>query len=101
GAAFVVVVLPAREQVVDRYWEENRHALSLLPEQLDREAPQRRLAAWSARTGTPLIDLLPGMRAAGRDNLFLKTDPHLTPAGHALAAGLIRDGMARLGLLRP
>ncbi|HUS14522.1 MAG TPA: hypothetical protein VM536_05825, partial [Chloroflexia bacterium] len=42
GAAFVVVVLPAREQVVDRYWEENRHALSLLPEQLDREAPQRR-----------------------------------------------------------
>ncbi len=65
---------------------------------LDRELPQQRLAAWSAQSGVPVIDLLPGFRAAANPHLYFNADPHWTPAGHALAAQLIADGMVKLGL---
>jgi lysophospholipase L1-like esterase len=99
GVPLVVVAIPAREQVVDRYWRESRAALGLKPDAVDRDAPQKRLAAWSARTGAPLIDLLPGIRAAGGDR-YLHTDPHLNASGQALAAELIRAELIRRGLFR-
>ena len=100
GAGFAVVAIPAREQVEAAYWQDLQTRFGLRAADLDRDAPQRHLAVWSARTGASLIDLLPGFRAAAGPPLYLPHDPHWTPAGHALAAHLIADGLVRLGLFQ-
>lgn len=51
------------------------------------------------RSGVPVIDLLLGFRAATGSRLYYRADPHWTPAGHALAADLIRAELGRLGVL--
>ncbi len=101
GAEVVVVAIPTREQVEDTYWQAMKGRFGLQDSALVRDAPQRRLAVWSRETGTPLIDLLPGFRAAGPTPRYFRTDPHWNAAGYALAAQLIHDGLVRLGLFRP
>ncbi len=98
GAALVVVAIPAKEQVDATAWQDMQKSFGLTAADLDRDLPQQRLAAWSAGSGVPVIDLLPGFRAAGNQQLYFNADPHWTPAGHALAAQLIGDGMVKLGL---
>jgi hypothetical protein len=98
GATFVVVAIPAKEQVDTTAWQDMQKPFGLTAADLDRELPQQRLAAWSAQSGVPVIDLLPGFRAAANPHLYFNADPHWTPAGHALAAQLIADGMVKLGL---
>lgn len=102
GAQLVVVAIPTREQVHDRYWNEMKQQFGLTDAQLVRDLPEQRLAAWSARTGAPLIDLLPGFRAAdpNKQLYYFRTDRHWNAAGHALAATLITEGMTRLGLFK-
>ena len=101
GARLVIVVIPAREQVEDAAWRQMQVRFGLSEADLERDHPQRRLAAWSTQTGTPLIDLLPGFQAAPPSPpLYFGYDIHWTAAGHALAAQLIRAGLARLGLAR-
>ncbi|HMA34042.1 MAG TPA: GDSL-type esterase/lipase family protein [Chloroflexia bacterium] len=101
GAEFVVVVIPAREQVQDTYWAEMKQQFGLRDDQLQRDLPQQRLAAWSARTGTPLIDLFPGFQAAGKTQLlYFRTDRHWNAAGHALAAQLVHAGLVQRGWLK-
>ncbi len=100
GAELVVVAIPAREQVEESYWKEIQQRFGLAESQLERDLPQRKLAEWSSRTGTPLIDLLPAFRAAPHDKpLYYRLDPHWNAAGHALAAQVIRAELARLGLI--
>ncbi len=102
GAEFVVVVIPTREQVDDAFWQQMLNKFRLNEADLQRDRPQQRLADWSASSGTPIIDLLPGFRAdAGSDPYYYTLDSHWNPAGHTLAAKLIRDGMAKLGLFSP
>lgn len=102
GAQLVVVAIPTREQVHDRYWNEMKQQFGLTDAQLVRDLPEQHLAAWSARTGAPLIDLLPGFRAAdpNKQLYYFRTDRHWNAAGHALAATLITEGMTRLGLFK-
>jgi hypothetical protein len=102
GAQLVVVAIPTREQVHDRYWQEMQQQFGLTDAQLVRDLPEQHLAAWSARTGAPLIDLLPGFRAAdpNKQLYYFRTDRHWNAAGHALAATLITEGMTRLGLFK-
>ncbi|MDQ2806074.1 MAG: GDSL-type esterase/lipase family protein [Chloroflexota bacterium] len=95
----VVVAIPAAEQIEDGRWTGLRATFGLAPDAVNRDAPQQQLAAWSVRSGVPVIDLLPGFRAAGGSRLYYRADPHWTPAGHALAADLIRAELARLGVL--
>jgi hypothetical protein len=100
GAELVIAVIPTRDQVVDQYWDEMKKLYGLSEDQLQRDLPQQKLAAWSARTGTPLLDLYPGFReAVAQQTLYFHTDPHWNPAGHALAAQLIRENLISRGLL--
>jgi hypothetical protein len=101
GATLVVVAIPAREQVQDSSWTEMQTQFALAADQVQRDRPQQKLAAWQARTGAPLIDLLPAFRAAGQSTkLYFRTDRHWTPAGHQLAATTIRSELVRLGLFK-
>lgn len=101
GAQLVVVAIPAREQVQDKSWREMQAQFGLREDQLQRDLPQTHLAAWAARTGTPYLDLLPAMRAAGQTQaLYFRTDRHWTVAGHALAAKGIKDYLAQPGVLK-
>jgi len=97
GARLVVVALPTLNQVQDGAWQALTRPFPV--DTLLRDQPQRKLAAWSARTGTPLIDLLPGFRAAKSSSLYFQLDRHWTAAGHALAASLIKAALSRQGLL--
>jgi hypothetical protein len=100
-ATLVVVAIPTREQAQDTYWAEMQRQFGLSDAALQRDLPQRQLAAWAARTESPLIDLLPGFTAAGKTKLlYFRTDRHWNAGGHALAATLIRQGLTRLGLFR-
>lgn len=102
GATLVLVAIPAREQVEDNYWQQMKQAFGLSEAQLNRDLPQSKLAAWSQRTATPYIDLLPGFRAAPENTpLYYGQDPHWNPAGHAMAARLIKEGLVKLGLFSP
>ncbi|HMA33459.1 MAG TPA: GDSL-type esterase/lipase family protein [Chloroflexia bacterium] len=101
GATLVVVAIPTREQVQDADWATMLQQLGTPESTLTRDLPQQQLAAWSARTGAPLIDLLPAFRAAAQTQpLYFRTDPHCNAAGHALAAQIIQDGLVHLGLFR-
>ena len=66
-------------------------------------APQERLARWASERGVPLLDLLPPLRAAQRDenlrpeDLFLD-HCHFTEAGHARVAGWIASWLASMPL---
>lgn len=100
GARFVVVVIPTREQVDDTFWRQMLSDFRLDEAGLQRDKPQQMLAAWSASTGTPLIDLLPGFSAEAKSGPYYFTlDTHWNPAGHALAARLIREGLEKRGLV--
>jgi hypothetical protein len=99
GAKLVVVMIPTREQVEDSYWQETRARSGLSDENLERDRPQRKLLEWSARTGAAVIDLLPGFRAAQGGPFYFRKDPHWNAAGQRLAATLIEDGLAKMGVL--
>jgi hypothetical protein len=102
GARLIVVAIPTREQVADLYWQDMITRFALVESDLDRDLPQQHLAAWSAGSGVPVIDLLPGFRAAGPAPLrYFRQDPHWDADGDALAATLIRSELARLGVFAP
>lgn len=76
---FVVVLFPDRTQVEQRTdWPAARG--------WDFDAAQARAATIAGRHA-PVLDLLPGLRAAGGD-LYLRKDGHWTARGHAAAAEL-------------
>ncbi|HUS14974.1 MAG TPA: hypothetical protein VM536_08135 [Chloroflexia bacterium] len=102
GAGFAVLVIPMREQVQEAEWQEMKRPSGLSDDLLERDHPQRRLAAWAAQSGAQLIDVLPAFRAAAATGpLYYRTDPHWNPEGHVLATRLIREALQHGGVLRP
>jgi hypothetical protein len=99
GAKLVVVMIPTREQVEESYWQETKARSGLSDENLERGRPQRKLREWSERTGAHVIDLLPGFRTAQGGPFYFRKDPHWNAAGQRLAATLIEDGLAKMGVL--
>jgi hypothetical protein len=90
GGRYAVVLIPQKIRVLGPYcsapagtpvarWEEQ---LSPLP---------GHLASWSARTGTPFLDLTPALRAAtARGEVpWFSADTHWNAIGHAVAAEAI------------
>jgi hypothetical protein len=77
-----------------RLWIDYARRAGADPEAYDRGAYQRRLREWSGRTGIRLVDPLEEFVARSVDNeLYYPVDGHWNPAGHALAAELILDGL--------
>ncbi len=91
GARLALVVIPFREQLTE------------LHEGLDPRAYGRRIAAWGAAHGVPVIDTLEAFRShPDPASLYWRKDAHCTAAGYrlvgeTLAAGLLARG-AEVGL---
>ena len=103
GVRYLVVVIPARWQIDDDAWDRYRKAWGLPAEAFDRDHAQREIAVAMNDLGVPVLNLLPAYRraaAAGMRSYYL-LDPHWTPAGHALAARLIRLQLESLGWVGP
>lgn len=64
----------------------------LKAEQLDLEAPQRRLQAFCAARGWPCLDLLPAFR--GQTDAYAPWDTHWNATGNRLASGALAPWLA-------
>lgn len=100
GAEFMVVLLPAQNQVDPVHW---RKTLALLDVEednlgkLDKTYPHRLIEQFCATAHIPCLDLLDTFAAAARPaDLYLTVvdDPHFSPAGHQLAATMLADFIA-------
>jgi len=96
GIPWVLVLLPAEEQVDV---ELQRLYVSMnggRPEAYDFRKPQRLLAEWGKQQGVKVIDLGPEFQAnAARGRLFIDNDIHWNKNGHALAAQIVTRELSR------
>ncbi len=108
GVPIVLVVFPVEVQLdaaaIERYRRD--FGVTVPPGALDGE-PQRRLRAFGAAHDVPVIDLLPSLRAAAGDDLYLRKgfvrfDPvHPSPRGHRIVGETIHRVLVSDGLVRP
>jgi hypothetical protein len=100
-ARFAVVVAPAAAQVEPTRWAEARRRYGLRDEDFDLEKPQRLLEAMGKAAGYPVIDLLPGLRAAAASGppLYFTIDPHWNPRGHEAAAAVLLPALRARALV--
>jgi GDSL-like Lipase/Acylhydrolase family len=96
GAETWLVVIPIREQIADADWADYSMGLS----DVQRDRPQRALAALGHAVGAETIDLYPAFRARAEtgEQLYFRIDAHLSPVGHEVAAAEV---VSRLEALRP
>jgi lysophospholipase L1-like esterase len=98
--AYLVVLVPAKYQVLDEAWATYRRRWRLPDSAFDRDHAQRVLAEALAAEGIEHVDLLPALRGADDPGaLYYPVDSHWTPAGHRAAARLLRDEVLRRGWL--
>ena len=98
-----IMLIPDEFQVEDALWQELLD--SGKADGLERDRPQRELAAWCAEHGIPCLDLLPALRETppmedGRVHLYHLRDTHFNARGNErvgrlLAGFLIENGWAR------
>lgn len=90
NARFLLLLIPIREQVYeeDRVRSLEYNFSSVDPATLDLKGPNRTLREAAERAGVELVDLLePFLDHDPTERLFFsRFDPHMTPAGHRLAA---------------
>lgn len=103
GARFAVALIPLGIQVSSSWREEFLTAHRLREQDIEIDRPQRLVAEWGARTGVPVIDLLPAFREAARQgaSLYLEEDGHWSAAGHALADDVLARELLARGLVAP
>jgi hypothetical protein len=99
GAELVLVVIPTREQVYPKSWDDVKAQFDLDEAEFDLELPQRKLSDFASGEGILYIDLLPDFKAANSDpNLYFQVDRHWTVKGHELAAEVIGRELGEMGL---
>lgn len=87
GISFLIVLLPAQEQLDHHLQRELMAALGTTPEEYDFEKPQRILQAWGHEHGVTIVDLLPTFKQSPDPaKLYFYNDIHWTAEGHALAS---------------
>ena len=95
GSRFAMMIVPTRAQVSRQVARELGGEEGRRDPNRDLLQPNRFLAEISARSSTPLLDLLPVfLRArlvAGSEPLYFEYDRHWTAAGHAVAAQAIAE----------
>jgi lysophospholipase L1-like esterase len=75
-SALVIAAIPPAEQLFDR---------------VPRTHYQDVLRAFATREGIRFVDLYDGLAAGDPHQLYWSWDPHLTPAGHRVVAGLLYE----------
>ncbi len=93
----VFMLIPDQFQVDEEVWHEVLQRTRGV--QLDRDQPQKQVAAWLRARGVPFLDLLPILRAVptasdGRRHLYHLRDTHFNAHGNRIA------GKALAGFLR-
>lgn len=99
NAKLTVVIIPSIEQVYPELWDEYHASLGAgVSDYFDPEAPNRRIAQWCKENEISVIDLLPGLKDAGRTNpsLYYPINRHWTAAGHRIAADILINQMNRV-----
>jgi hypothetical protein len=84
GVPLAVVLIPDEFQVNDAVLEAARLEVGWSREEIDLEAPQRRLAEFFAVRNVPCLDLLPAMRSTPA--CYAPCDTHWNVTGNHLAA---------------
>jgi hypothetical protein len=91
---WILVLLPAEEQVDSELQRVYMKTARLPPERLDFEKPQRLLHAWGKANGVPIFDLTTPFRSeVAHTRLYITNDTHWNDTGHALAAASILPGL--------
>ena len=90
GVPLAVVLSPSHVQVSRALLAEGARSAGVDPAGIDVAGPQRRLAAFFAERGVPVLDLLPAFERAARerdpDGFYLTNDTHWSVAGNEIAA---------------
>src|SRR4029453_17099820 len=91
-----LVVIPIREQIADTDWADYSRHLS----DVERDRPQRALAALRHAVGAETVDLYAAFRRRAKtgEQLYFRIDAHLSPVGHEVAAAEV---VSRLEALHP
>lgn len=106
GLRLVLVVFPVEPQLDPAALARYRHnyGVTVPAQALDGE-PQRRLLAFGAAHDVPVIDLMPALRAAHRNDLYLRAGPirfdpvHPSPLGHRIVGEAIHRALVEHELL--
>lgn len=95
GAELWLLMVPAREQVLDRaQLAYAPRTLTLADPRYDAELPQRVTEQLAARAGIRCIDLRPMLKAAG-DGTYQRRNMHWTAKGHAALANWLLAAVGR------
>jgi lysophospholipase L1-like esterase len=100
-ARVLAVIIPSLIQVDPHRWQANLRRFGLDPSRYDRGRPNRIFQGIFGRHGIPVLDLTePFTRDLARGGkIYYAIDQHLTPAGYALTARQIADGLQGLDRL--
>lgn len=93
GARLLVVLIPTKEQVHQRYLDEVVREFSIDPSRLNMRRPNEMMATLTAGLRIDYIDLLPAFQAASTSPFFAY-DEHLTATGHRVMADAIAMRLA-------
>jgi len=101
GKRLLVVLFPSELQAVRAEWDKAVRDEKMSPDTFDLDSANGRLAGFCGREGIALLDLLPGFRRVTESGatLYLPSDHHWNPRGHALAASLILADLRARGWL--
>jgi hypothetical protein len=100
GTPAVLVLAPSRLQVQADELRAARERAGLAAAAVDPELPARRIAAYAADRGLPVIDLTPALRrAAAGGRLYRVNDTHWSLRGNAIAAAELALQLAERGLV--
>lgn len=98
GAASLFVLIPTPFQVNEEAFDRYVEGYDLDPDGIDLEQPNRILGGDLVARGLRVYDALPAFREAHDEGqrLFGAVDPHFSPAGNELLAGLVAPQIAEL-----
>lgn len=98
GSRLIVGIIPSVIQVYPELFGEYLQHFPKYKGRLDTEAPNKRIADFCSKNNIQAINLLPGLREAGKSNpyLYFPINRHWTRDGHRVVSGIIQK---ELGLV--
>jgi hypothetical protein len=94
GIPMMVTFLPPDYLKSAAAFAQEARRIGLDPLGMEMQKPGMALEEICRRLGIDFVDLTPAFQNSDQD-LYLKTDPHFSESGHALAASVLEDYFAR------